>query len=250
VQLAVPFLTTEHIECEAALLLAEYRSAYPLVTTLPIPVDDIVEFHLKLTLEIKDLTKLLKVSDVYGAIWFNARRVGIDMSLDPFNNPAKRGRFHFTVAHEVGHWRLHRHLYLRPAGMQPLFADGDAAPDYICRSSEKKKPVEWQADFFAANLLMPRDLVRAAWQEWRGDLDPVALDDLEDLRKQVVTEDVLRRGGFEANDSAAAAVAADMVLEQFSRPLASKFAVSPEAMRIRLDELHLLVRKKQATLFD
>ena len=37
--------------------------------------------------------------------------------------------------------------------------------------------------------------------------------------------------------------------EEFCRPLAVTFQVSPEAMRIRLEELKLLVPKKDATLF-
>jgi Zn-dependent peptidase ImmA (M78 family) len=42
----------------------------------------------------------------------------------------------------------------------------------------EKKPVEWQTDQFAANLLMPRELVKKAWQEWRGDMESIALADL------------------------------------------------------------------------
>jgi hypothetical protein len=41
-----------------------------------------------------------------------------------------------------------------------LFSGQDQKPDYVDRSSEKKKPVEWQADQFAAILLMPRELVK------------------------------------------------------------------------------------------
>jgi len=42
----------------------------------------------------------------------------------------------------------------------------------------------------------------------------------------------------------------DMLLEHCSRPLADKFQVSAEAMRIRLEDLGLLLRKKEASLFD
>jgi hypothetical protein len=35
----------------------------------------------------------------------------IDESLDPDEKPAKEGRYRYTAAHEVGHWRLHRHLF-------------------------------------------------------------------------------------------------------------------------------------------
>ena len=59
------------------------------------------------------------------------------------------------------------------------------------------------------------------------------------------TAEVLRRGGFKAGDSASD----DVVLEHSSRPLADKFQVSAEAMRIRLEELGFLVRKREASLF-
>lgn len=241
----VPYLKKEVIEAEAAIVLAEYSREHGEVTAPPIPIDEIVELHLKLTLEIMDLQQLFKFGDVHGAIWFRSQRVGVDQSLDPARNPAKRGRYHFTLAHEAGHWRLHRHLYLRDMNQPSLFPEHDPKPDYVCRSSEKKKPVEWQADQFAANLLMPRELVKQAWRDWHGSLEPIALTDLQEVRTKILTAEVLRRGGFRADDSAAD----DMVLEHCSRPLADKFQVSAEAMRIRLEVMGFLLRKKEASLF-
>ena len=47
--------------------------------------------------------------DILGAIFFDERRIVIDESLDPEENPSKEGRYRFTLAHEGGgHWRLHR----------------------------------------------------------------------------------------------------------------------------------------------
>jgi hypothetical protein len=238
----VPFLKKEVIEAEALSLLAEYGQ----VAAPPVPIDDIVELHLKLTFEIMDLQQIFGVGDVHGAIWFRAQRVGVDQSLDPARHPAKRGRYHFTLAHEAGHWRLHQHLFLRRMDQPSLFPDQEQKPDYVCRSSEKKKPVEWQADQFAANLLMPRELVKKAWQEWRGNMESIVLTDLGDMRRQILTAEVLQRGGFKVGDSASD----DMVLEHCSRPLADKFQVSPEAMRIRLEDMGLLLRKKEASLFE
>lgn len=241
----VPYLRKEVIESEAALVLTEYGRAHGEITAPPVPIDDIVELHLKLTLEIKDLQLIFGLGDVHGAIWFRSKRVGIDQHLDPNRHPAKLGRYHFTLAHEAGHWRLHRQLYLHDLNQLSLFSDQDQKPDYVCRSSEKKKPVEWQADQFAANLLMPRELVKQSWLEWRGNLDSIVLTDLVDVRQQILTAEVLRRGGFKASDTAAD----DVVLEHCSRQLAEKFQVSAEAMRIRLEGMGLLLRKKEPSLF-
>lgn len=241
----VPYLRKEVIESEAALVLAEYGREHGEIASPPIPVDEIVELHLKLTLEIADLQQILGFGDVHGAIWFRSKRVGIDLCLDPERNPAKRGRYHFTLAHEAGHWRLHRKLYLQDLNQPSLFSEQAQKPDYVCRSSEKKKPVEWQADQFAANLLMPRELVKKSWLEWHGNMEPIVLTDLGDMRRQILTAEVLRRGGFKASDSAAD----DMVLEHCSRPLGDKFQVSAEAMRIRLEGMGLLLRKREPSLF-
>lgn len=241
----VPYLNKEVIESEAALVLAAFGKEHAQVIAPPVPIDEIVELHLKLTLEIMDLRQIFGFGDVHGAIWFRSQRVGIDQSLDPDRNPAKRGRYHFTLAHEAGHWRLHRNLYLRRTDQPGLFAEQEQKPDYVCRSSEKKKPVEWQADQFAATLLMPRDLVKQAWLEWHGNTDAIVLTDLAEMRRQILTAEVLRRGGFKSCDNAAD----DMVLEHCSRPLAEKFQVSAEAMRIRLEGMSLLLRKKEVSLF-
>src|SRR5271157_3268925 len=61
-------------------------------------------------------------------------------------------------------WRLHRHLFAEDRAQAVLFGGPDA-PSVICRSSQAKERVEWQADFYASCLLMPRKLVFAAWDE-------------------------------------------------------------------------------------
>lgn len=242
----VPYLSKSTIEAEANFLLAEFcRDRYQ-VSAPPVPIDDIVELHLKLAFGIMDLRTLFGHGDIHGAIWINEKRIAVDAQLDPAKYPAKRGRYHYTLAHETGHWCLHRKHFIRREGEQTLFGDTNAKPDYICRSSEKKKPVEWQADFFAAHLLMPRAMVRDAWEKWHGDLGAITLDDLGDQKRKLLAAEILRRGSAKTGEDAEA----DMILEQLSRPLADQFQVSPEAMRIRLEDLGFLARKKEASLFE
>jgi len=242
-QREVPFLTKQQIEDEAALLLAEYGQTHGPVIAPPVPVDDIVELYLKLTLEFKDLRRLFGFGDVHGALWVNDRRIGIDQSLDPAQNKAMLGRYHFTLAHEAGHWRLHRGLYQRRADQPTLLKDAQRA-DYVCRSSDTS-PIEWQANWFAAGLMMPREMVKRAWHEWRGGMDPIFLVDLQENRREIVTAEVLRHAGIGPDDFAND----DLLLEHCSRPLADQFQVSAAAMRIRLENLGLL-RRKQAASFS
>jgi hypothetical protein len=103
--------------------------------------------------------------DILGAIYFDERRIVIDESLDPEENRSKEGRYRYTLAHEGGgHWRLHRHLFANGSVRTALF-DRLPVPSVICRSSRAKEPIEWQAEFDASCLLMPRKLVFAAWDE-------------------------------------------------------------------------------------
>jgi IrrE N-terminal-like domain len=222
------FMKDQQFEDEAALLLAEYGAKHGQVTAPPVPVDDIVELYLKLTLELIDTRKMFGVDDVHGALWINEKRVGIDQRLDPTRNPAMLGRYHFTLAHEAGHWRLHRHLFQHRANQHSLFPEGADRPEYICRSSDTE-PIEYQANRFASCLLMPREMMKRAWHEWRGDMDPIYMPDLRAER------------GDHATD--------EMLLEDAIRQLAVKFQVSPEAMRIRAEGMGLLLRKKEPSLF-
>jgi hypothetical protein len=239
----VPFLPIEQIESEAEFLLQEYAERFEVTCEAPVPLDDIVELHLSLTLEFQDLKKSFPFADVHGAIWFDQGKIAIDSSLDPHKTRAMLGRYRFTLAHEVGHWQLHRQHYLQNPAERRLFEDGTVRPDVVCRSTQKKKPVEWQADQFAANLLMPRKLVFAAWTEFRGGDDgPV------EIRETYPPCDnkPLMYGGKPAANAQQRDRAA---MEDFCRPLAERFEVSAEAMRIRLETLNLFVKERPQMLF-
>lgn len=66
-----------------------------------------------------------------------------------FNNSfASKGRINFTLAHEFGHYLLHRLKY--PEGIQCSERD-------LTRWESEFGQIEYQANIFAANLLMPLD---------------------------------------------------------------------------------------------
>lgn len=223
---SVPFLPEKRIEREADLLLAEYGRDHAVISEPPVPIDELLELQLGLTVEIDDLCSAFGNNDVLGAIWFNRQLVRVDRSLDPHENPKLLGRFRFTLAHEAAHWRLHRAHFREDPEQAHLFG-GRGSPAILCRSSQRP-PEEWQADCFASFLLMPRPLVISSWQNWHGSLDPVSLDDL---------------GSHTGN---AAPVAR---LEAFCRPFAARFEVSAQAMRIRLEGLGLLCEDRPSSLF-
>jgi len=201
----VRFLSDQQIEQDTQALLAAYCHQQGKALRNPVPVDDILETHLGLSLDFDNLQKMLGIPDVLGALWVDKREVFIDQSLDPYEYPDMEGRYHFSVGHEIGHWCLHR-PYLANAGTQAdMFTDGEPQPAVICRTSQAKERIELQADRFAACLLMPSRLVQKCF-------DPTRYQSL--TRSEII----------------------DYVVPN----LAGDFAVSRRAMRIRLENLGLL----------
>lgn len=240
----LPFLPPQAFEDEAALMLAEYGNAHKQITDPPVPIDDMIEEHFKLVLEVRDLRAEYPEGNVLGAIYFNDKKIVVDLSLVPEDFPAMRGRYRFTVAHELAHWRLHRHLYLNRANEPQLMPSGQPKPDHVLRDGQTD-PKEYQANRLASCLLMPREMVKRMWHQAQGSMDPIYLDDLRTRQQQILTAGVLRRGGFKSGDDAID----NMLLEHVARPMAQMFEVSLDAMRIRLETMQLLLRKKEPSLF-
>jgi Zn-dependent peptidase ImmA (M78 family) len=224
INLKMPYLKSSDLDAAANELLRRFSKWKGSVPAPPIDVDEIVEGYLRLELEIADLEKRLGIADVLGATWFDEQRICIDQSLEGLE-----GRFSFTLAHEVGHWVLHRPMYEANKVTRPLFArDPDEAraaePAIVCRSSQHQAPTEWQANQFAARLLMPGSYMRRAYrvlcgeraQRWAG------------LRRGQLVDERLR------------GLAASMIAQgHFDN-------VSNEAMCRRLVDLRLVVDRAEA----
>jgi len=218
----VKYLPRERIEGEALSLLAEYGRRFGAVERPPIPVEEIIECLLQLDLGFDDLPRMLGMPDVLGATWVGEKRVLIDESLDPTFPTAVEGRYKFTIAHEIGHWQLHRHYFQSDPAQASLFTPSPE-PSIVCRTGSRKDPIEWQADYFAGQLLMPKEMVFEAWEARHGSLEPyVAVDEIEDLPA---------RWNLAEDRTPTVEVA---------RELAGEFGVSAQAMQIRLIGLGLV----------
>lgn len=244
--LKVAYVSDEAIEKDAQALLADYAQARGIAIEAPIPIDDIVEKYLKLGIEFDDMHQRFGVPrsgigfdpDILGAIYFDQKRIVIDESLDPEAFPAKEGRYRFTLAHEGGgHWRLHRHLFGKDPAQTSLL-EPNAVPSIVCRSSQAKERIEFQADFYASCVLMPRKMVFAAWDEAFPDRKQRVLQPATPIDHPFV--EIAR---FECRiPSAEFTETDDQALDGFAKPFAEMFLVSPIAMRIRLERLGLLHR--------
>jgi len=194
----VPWLTKNSIAAAASGVLVDYEAKIKRRVHPPIPVENIIERGLSLKLGFIDLRKKLQLDDVLGATYVKEKLICVDRSLAKDEN---EGRLCFTFAHEAGHWVLHRALvdqtcrtgggsaYIRlrrnkleSTGLnkfesnlgQSSKSDGFGAISpstfkpseggfIFCRIKDAKKPIEWQADYFASCMLMPEEAVRNAF---------------------------------------------------------------------------------------
>lgn len=87
--------------------------------------------------------------EILGPRQFSIRLLGVDGPL----------RNHFTIAHELGHYVLHSQF-------------GKIAPMIAGRKGSNR--VEWEANWFAASMLMPADSFRNATHSGLTDMQLAA----------------------------------------------------------------------------
>jgi Zn-dependent peptidase ImmA (M78 family) len=151
------------------------------VTRPPVPVERIAQFlGAQIAYEAFD-------GDVSGMLYRDANRtlIGVNSSHAPT-------RQRFTLAHEIAHLRLHKG--------QPVFIDRLVRVNWRDGTSDQE---EAQANAFAAELLMPRQLM------------------LQEIERQIKRS-------------------RQIAPEQLISSLAETFRVSQEAMRYRLINLGVL----------
>jgi hypothetical protein len=140
----------------------------------------------------------------------------------------------FTLAHEIGHWQLHRGtIYFRDI---PLIA-GD-------RASSNRPPEELEANRFAEELLMPAESVksefRAIFQEEslrnRSPDEGLAAWISFGTERRVTVSELIQKG----REYLALRLSECIPVGQPYLSLAQRFRVSPLAMSIRLQRLGLV----------
>ncbi len=225
----VPFLPEVRIERDADALIAEYAHGRGVVVAAPVPVEDILELHIGLTFAIEDLAALFGTQGVLGAIWFNEKLVRIDTGSIPPQTPhgwgdiASRSRTRSATGGSIA--RITAKIRRRPlCSMVAVNLRSCVAPATNRRLSGRptRSPATCSCPSRSSSR---RGRTRA------GSLDPVVLADLPPV--------LVADGRDPANTT----------LDRFSKPLAERFEVSAEAMRIRLEKLGLLMRERPNTLF-
>jgi len=95
-----PRLRWNDIREEAEKFRRKYVNPPDLV---PVPIIEIVE--LKLGLQPIPIADLMEI-DIDGFLTSDLKSICLD--VDIYQNPRKETRLRFTLAHEIGHWVLHK----------------------------------------------------------------------------------------------------------------------------------------------
>jgi hypothetical protein len=137
--------------------------------TLPVPVEEIVDSFIGLLVrDVPDLraapgAPALDAGQTLSGLLLPARgEIWVDAD-EARQWPARR---RFTIAHELGHWELHRHgghaVYCRSASV----TDEAVAPAPVVAAGRPPLPrPEEEANAFAAALLMPARLICAHYAQ-------------------------------------------------------------------------------------
>lgn len=149
---------------------------------LPAPIEEIIEFDLRI--DIIPFPELQRSFDIEGFISGDLSCIYVDDFIF-LNRPA---RYRFTLAHEIGHFILHKDLIetIRPKSI----ADWK---DFILNVDEEVYDwLEWQAYTFAGLLLVPRKFLSKDFQQQINVLkDKIELVKFRNLPKDSYQEYVI-----------------------------------------------------------
>ena len=171
----VDILSRTQIDDEAKKFLIKYRPN-ALKEATKLDLENLIENDLGLNIDYQNLDENHQIlgATVFKDGYMNTMVFDIKLSEDY----KQEGRFLFTLAHEIGHWILHRKHFFIDEQQQSIFhllEDENKDNFIICvKRNEsamlyvrKKTPeewIEWQADNFASSLLMPKDIFKTTYE--------------------------------------------------------------------------------------
>ncbi len=178
-QIKVPILSALAI----SLRVDEFCKQYGVDRTqVPVDVEAIVEFDLKLDLIPEK--GVLKRSGVDALLLSNRKAIIVD--LDRFMQDNVRNRLRFTIAHEIGHYVLHEKVYEN--------VSFDSVEEWITFiqsiSDEDYNWLEWHCHEFAGLLLVESNLLKQKFnsrvQAVRAKLKGTEFEHMDGLPEPVV----------------------------------------------------------------
>lgn len=159
-----PYLKNSTIEKESTKLLESFSKEKGQEMIAPVPIFDIIE-HLGYDVDFRK-DGIYADKNILGGLRITDKKVEINENLSDHE-----GRMNFTAAHETGHIILHAPIYEKEMAKGQLeIGNNDSDLNIMCHKDggfegNKKEPEEWQADKFAAFLLMPSVLIKKAFHK-------------------------------------------------------------------------------------
>ena len=168
------YISNQEIEALAYGLIHRFNRDI-LKTPQPTPIDDILEFQIKekhkIDFNIEDLIKKYPEQEVLGYFDIYGKKIVIDKTLYEDTSEIGERRCSFTISHEIGHYmvqgmRVEGHIRQMDLFEKPLKQEEDIIltrnESIDLGKDEKLDYKERQANYFAACLLMPREMVKKA----------------------------------------------------------------------------------------
>ena len=192
--MAKSYISPDEIEKAAQVFLTKYHPD----NTLPIPIEEIIEFHLKI--DIIPTPDMMDTTGVDAVTSHDLKQINIDRA----QLKSRPNRARFTLAHEAGHIVLHREFT-----ESQNFQNEKSWRKFVLNDLHRD-PMEVQANMFAAFVLIPSDHLKHEYEFAKVDL--------------------AKHPAFKSKDLPAEKILAPYL----AKPLAQKFETSEEAMTNRL----------------
>lgn len=147
----------ERIDCEVR--ADEIRKKYNPDNLSPFPYQNVEKENEDLNISFFSFVDELKTMS--GAISFDEESSKFTIYI---NQDKPGNRQHFTIAHEIGHYFLHKEIVRsEKLIIDHEFFDGKRALFRLDNAESSR--IETEANYFAASLIMPAELVEKAWRE-------------------------------------------------------------------------------------
>lgn len=192
--MAKSYISPDEIEQAAQTFLKRYHPD----NTLPIPIEEIIEFDLEI--DIIPTKDMMDATGVDAVTSHDLKQINIDRA----QLESRPNRARFTLAHEVGHIVLHREFI-----ESQNFQNEKSWRKFVLNDLHRD-PMEVQANMFAAFVLIPSGHLNREYELAKADL--------------------AMHPAFKSKELPAKKILAPYL----AKPLAQKFETSEEAMTNRL----------------
>ncbi|MEW6587503.1 MAG: ImmA/IrrE family metallo-endopeptidase [Nitrospirota bacterium] len=176
----IPVYSYEDLRRKADAFLREHNPT----GVIPVPIEEIIEFDFRIS--IAPVLGLQREYEVEGFTSGDLKTIYVD----EYVYSDRPTRYRFTLAHEIGHIVLHRHLY-----DMHKFRTIRGWKEFINSLTEEEHSwLEYQGYAFAGLVLAPKEELRNSVSEWTMKIKDkgISLEKNWDFAWELITEHVAK----------------------------------------------------------